>query len=96
MKRDGRIMEWVEIGAVTPVDENELEIEWVEFWDDRNGGRLDPKIVKAVRMEEMDEVKKHHVYVKVPIQNCLDKLKDFVQWMMTSDQFLHMNILVLE
>ena len=31
---------------------------------------MDPKLVKKARVEEMREVKKHNVYVKVPIEEC--------------------------
>ena len=41
-----------------------------EFWDDLTGKRLDPKLVKAARKEEMDEYRKHGVYVKVDEGQC--------------------------
>ena len=41
-------------------------------WDDNTGGELDPNMVQAARMEEMDEVYKHEVHTKVPIKDCWD------------------------
>ena len=35
--------------------------------------RLDSEQVKLARCEEMEEVKKHEVYVKVPIQQCFQE-----------------------
>jgi len=46
------------------------ESEARQYWDDLSGKRLDPKLVKKARMEEMKEFNKHNVYVKVPIEEC--------------------------
>ena len=46
------------------------ELEARKHWDDLSGKELDPKLVKKAMMEEMREVKKHVVYVKVPIEEC--------------------------
>ena len=43
------------------------------FYDDMSGQELDPELVKCARSEEMVEVKKHKVYVKVPISQCWDR-----------------------
>ena len=44
-----------------------------QYWDDLSGKRLNPKLVKEARKEEMVEFRKHGVYVKVPIQRCWDE-----------------------
>jgi hypothetical protein len=41
-----------------------------QYWDDLSGKELNPKLVKKAREEEMKEVNKHNVYVKVPIEEC--------------------------
>ena len=38
-----------------------------EYWDDMSGKRLEPELVRKARMEEMEEFRKHGVYVKVPL-----------------------------
>ena len=40
------------------------------YWDDLSGKELIPKLVKKARMDDMKEVNKHNVYVKVPIEEC--------------------------
>ena len=42
----------------------------VEFWDDLTGKRLDPKLVKLARAEEMAAYRKHGVYIKVDEHLC--------------------------
>ena len=42
-----------------------------KFWDDVKGGWLDPVLIGKAREEEMQYVKKHAVYEKVPISQCL-------------------------
>ena len=39
-------------------------------WDDISGAKLDPAQVSKARMEEMKELHKHGVYLKVPIEEC--------------------------
>ena len=46
-----------------------------KYWDDLSGKELNPKLVKKARMEEMKEVNKHNVYVKVPIEECWPTLE---------------------
>ena len=41
-----------------------------KYWDDAKGGWLDPVLVRKAREEEMQYVKKHVVYEKVPISQC--------------------------
>ena len=47
-------------------DPNSVE----SFWDDLSGKSLDRERVKAARVEELGELAKHRVYVKVPIAEC--------------------------
>ena len=42
----------------------------MKLWDDISGKELDPKFGRKARMEEMKEVNKHSVSVKVPIEEC--------------------------
>ena len=42
-----------------------------KYWDDVKGGWLDPVLLGKAREEEMQYVKKHAVYEKVPISQCL-------------------------
>jgi hypothetical protein len=44
----------------------------IRAWDDITGVELDPSLVMAARIEEMREVKKHGVYIKVPINTCME------------------------
>ena len=46
------------------------ELETRQYWDDLSGKELDARLVKKARLEEMKEVNKHEVYVKVPIEEC--------------------------
>ena len=46
--------------------------EEMQAWDDTTGEELDPELVRQARIEEMEEVRKHEVYEKVPIQECWD------------------------
>ena len=56
------------------------EVNWVDdsgknkkqYWDDVTGEELDSKMANKARRDEMDEVRKHRVYVKVPIKQCWD------------------------
>ena len=41
-----------------------------QYWDEVSGERLDEEGVKKARREEMEEVYKHEVYHKVPIEEC--------------------------
>ena len=43
-----------------------------QFWDDISGKKLDNRLVRKAREEEMKEICKHHVYEKVDIQECWD------------------------
>ena len=41
-----------------------------EYWDNISGEWLDPSMVRSARKEEMEEFRKHGVYVKVPVKTC--------------------------
>ena len=41
-----------------------------KYWDDAKGGWLDPVLVRTAREEEMQYVKNHGVYEKVPMSQC--------------------------
>ena len=47
--------------------------DWRQYWDNISGERLKPDLVTLARAEEMEEVRKHEVYVKVPLSECYDK-----------------------
>jgi hypothetical protein len=64
MKEDGRVQEG-SIGSML-VDKNN----GAEFWDDLSGSRLDESMVRKARKEEIEEYRKHGVYVKVPLEEC--------------------------
>ena len=56
------------LGSIAAFDREDSEAK--QYWDDLSGKRLDPKLVKEARKEEMAEFRKHGVYAKVPIQQC--------------------------
>ena len=68
MKTDGRL-NGDEIGATRAVDHatDEWQVPPEMFWDAMTGEPLDSSLVCKARMEEMDEVRKHKIYRKVPI-----------------------------
>ena len=66
MHADGRIQDGC-VGSVLPEEEIAMA------WDDQTGEELDPHMVRQARNEEMHEVDKHQLYLKVPIQECWDK-----------------------
>ena len=41
------------------------QVHFEQYWDDVNGGWLDPEKVKAARKEELDWIVKQHVFEKV-------------------------------
>ena len=41
-----------------------------EFYDNLSGEWLDPDLVREARKTEMEEVEKHQVYEKVPLEEC--------------------------
>ena len=42
------------------------------YWDDANGGYLNPKLVRQARQEEINEIHNYKVYEKRPIKECLE------------------------
>ena len=46
--------------------------EWGHYWDDVNGGYLDPELVKGARAIERAWVKKQGIYDIVPLKQCWD------------------------
>ena len=69
MKEDRRITSG-DVAAVVP-DDKEDDIQ--QFWDDISGKPLDIEGVRKARREELEELKKHNVYRKVPVSKCLDE-----------------------
>ena len=69
MKRQGRLNPG-EPDVVMAVEQDE---QLQEVYDNLSGGRLDAKMVKEARKEEMAEVYKHGVYEKVSLAECYDK-----------------------
>ena len=55
-------------GTIGSFDGERQEAE--EFWDDLSGKKLDPKLVRKAREEEMIEFRKHGVYEKVSEDQC--------------------------
>ncbi len=68
MKTDGR-WDGREFGITCALDSVVIE-EDEEFWDNTSGQPLDPSLVRKARIEEMEEVRKHTVYHKVPLEKC--------------------------
>ena len=55
------------------IDSFVLSVERLEetvYWDDLSGKELTPSLVRAARLEELGEIAKHGVYLKVPIKEC--------------------------
>jgi hypothetical protein len=75
MRMDGRLSP-DGIGSMDMIDEpaHLLEVGYVDdnytYWDDLSGKPLDKAGVNLARAEEMEEFKRHGVYVKVPITEC--------------------------
>ena len=51
--------------------EEEANIDWEAYYDNLTGEQLNTTLVKEARQEEMQEVHKHKVYTKVPIEECI-------------------------
>ena len=65
MKRDGGIQEG-RIGSMMAEEEE------AGAWDDQAVEKLDWKMVQEARRDEIDQVKKHRVYIKAPIKESWD------------------------
>ncbi len=59
-------------GAVSSIRINEISSQ-ERVWGDISGEELDASMVAAARVEEMEEFRKHGVYVKVPISQCVNR-----------------------
>ncbi len=55
-------------------------IEQITIWDNLSGKQLDTKLVGNSREEEMEEVRKHSVYLKVPNKPMLARNKSRAYW----------------
>ena len=75
MRKDGRLTGGGDLGIVIAVEEkvdgHEQQVQ--QAWDDVTGKELRAERVREAREEEMEEVRKHRVYIKVPISECLKK-----------------------
>ena len=62
----------VDMHSAGPVPEEPLVPagEWDAYWDDVNGGYLDPVLVRAARAEERKWMKQENIYTIVPLQQC--------------------------
>ena len=49
------------------------EEELVQAWDDVSGSQLGPEMVRKARQEEFEAFRKHQVYEKVPISECMQR-----------------------
>ena len=72
-----------------PVIPREPEIldELESYWDDANGGYLDPKLVRLARKEEIAEIHNYKVYEKRPIAECIQvtgKKPMAIRWVNTN------------
>ena len=61
----------MQIGAVVAEEQIGLGVP-KQIFDDISGEPLDAEGVKEARKEEIREVRKHEVYVKVPLKECWD------------------------
>ena len=53
-------------------DEQELLSAWEGWhWDDNKGGWLDPELCAKARREEVEYIRRHKMYVRVPREVCL-------------------------
>ena len=45
----------------------------MQAFDDQSGQKLEPRLVRKARLEEMDYFKSMNVYTKVPISKCMER-----------------------
>ena len=69
-ERDGRLGS-MQIGAVVAEEQIGIGVP-KQIFDDISGEPLDAEGVKEARKEEIRDVRKHEVYVKVPLKECWD------------------------
>ena len=61
-----------EMGKLMHQDEQELLSVWEGWhWDDNKGGWLDPELCAKARREEVEYIRRHKMYVRVPREVCL-------------------------
>ena len=76
MRATGEMMNFNYPVPEDPVIARDLEPEVHEeleaYWDDANGGYLDPVLVRQARKEEIAEIHNYKVYEKRPIKECLE------------------------
>ena len=66
-RQEGRVNEMAKDCVVKEDVVREEEVnDYQEFWDDMSGQSLDAKKVRLARQQEMQYVKQHQLYVKVP------------------------------
>ena len=58
------------VSGPTPDEPTVPEGPWTDYWDDVNGGVLDPELTRLAREEELGWVHKAHIYDTVPIKQC--------------------------
>ena len=60
-----------EMGKLMHQDEQELLSVWEGWhWDDNTGGWLDPELCAKARREEVEYMRRHKMYVRVPREVC--------------------------
>jgi len=69
---DGQLNAWISALA-GPIPEEDEMTDTSYFWDDVNGGILEPNLTAAARKEELDWVEKGKVMDIVPMQQCYDE-----------------------
>ena len=75
MAQDGHLSS-VDAYAAGPVPEEPAMPagDWYQYWDDVNGGYLDPAGVEEARALEMDYIHKQEVWKRVPLSQCLEEI----------------------
>ena len=66
------MMESGEINMMAKEEKNVMEVDG-KYGDSISGKELSPELIKNGRKEEMEEVRKHDLYTKVPINECWDE-----------------------
>ena len=76
----GEMLETGDITATEMVESGPISEEpsmpegpWSQYWDDVNGGYLDPDLVKEARAKEREWVKKQQIWRIVPRAQCLER-----------------------
>ena len=72
MQQQGRVNQ-TESGMIFSMEVDEIRVAEMAFHDDMSGKELNLVLVKAARSEEMEEFKKHTVYAKAPLNQCLEE-----------------------